>query len=494
MKKYYYIIIAFLSLWTLKAQTTRSGIYDLPLTGTSKPDGIVVESDKGNMAPSGTDRYTTNGMVLSKYRVGYSGFAINDLEIDPREGIVVEFDYAMAHSGTVYGKGGGMSFFVFNAQDKFKLGYRRTALGYAYNLSYSTDNEAGMPGGYLGIAFDSEGSFKTTGDMKAYELREGIDFDFGKFKENHITLRGATQYATGGDHGFGVHHFGNPVLLTKYFGRETVYNGDITEATIDYSDGSYDFSRNNEAGYFNIGEGGTANNPNFQTIRIELVPDTNYTGMYVTIKGKDNYGDFVTLVDEFYYPNSFTAFGKVRWDNNGKIEGEQYDFETRIPDRVKIGFAGYSFDNVEQTTIIKNIKVSTSEGGGDEGVDLENEYEEICISKNLSSEGAVAFIDILEDTDYNVDWRSFMFVDENGNKIGSSDDYYADYYTKWEYDSYDRQVKMTVQFDFYKPEENLDMYYSIEVDGVRSKPAKITVRSIECGAIANPQINTKSDY
>lgn len=47
MKKYYYLLIACLGLLTVQAQNTKSNTYNLPLTGTSKPPGIVEEWDKG---------------------------------------------------------------------------------------------------------------------------------------------------------------------------------------------------------------------------------------------------------------------------------------------------------------------------------------------------------------------------------------------------------------------------------------------------------------
>ncbi|AJH15823.1 hypothetical protein [Myroides profundi] len=492
MKKYYYLMIACFSLLTLQAQ-----VYEYPLTGTEKPSGIVEEWDRGGSAPSGSERYTTEGIVLSHDRVGYSGFAIDDLEIDLRKGTKIEFEYAMSSIlGTGYGAGGGMTFFLFDAEKKFKLGYGRSALGYAYNESNSTARLSGLAGGYLGIGFDLSGGFKGTGAMRAYEMREGISNKryeevgvtpnvFGNYYDSHITLRGAIQGNTG--------FRGNPVLYSQYYGYYFPDPNETTTALLDYNTGAYKFERANNSPYFNIANGGNSSNPNFQKIIVELVPEEDESAMYVTVKAKEGNNE-VVLIDNFYYKHNFKTYAIDGYDFSGELKEYEYDFNTRIPNKVKIGFVGLSIDFAQQKTIIRNVKVSPIDdnGGGDEGVDLEDEYEEICISKNLSSEGAVAFIDILEDTDYNVDWSSFMFVDVDGNKKG--DDYYSDYYAKWEYDRYDKQVKMTVQFDFYKPEENLEIYYSVLVDGVRSKPAMIRVRSIECGAIANPQINTKSDH
>ncbi|MCC9041147.1 hypothetical protein LNQ81_00135 [Myroides sp. M-43] len=491
MKKYYYLMIACFSLLTLQAQ-----VHEYPLTGTEKPLGIVEEWDRGGSAPSGNERYTTEGIVLSHDRVGYSGFAIDDLEIDLRKGARIEFEYAMsAIYGTGYGAGGGMTFFVFDADKKFKLGYGRSALGYAYNESNSTARLAGLAGGYLGIGFDLSGGFKGTGTMKSYEMREGITDKryteagvtpnvFGNYYGSHITLRGAIQ----GNLGFK----GNPILFSQYQGSQLPSSNSITNTIINYNTGGYEFGNTKNTSNFDIANSGTSTNPNFQKIIVELVPEEDESAMYVTIKAKEGNNE-ITLIDNFYYKHSFKTYGVDGYDFSGELKEFEYEFNTRIPNRVKIGFVGLSIDFAQQKTIIRNVKVSPiDEGGVEEGVELENEYEEICISENSSSEGAVAFIDILEDTNHNVDWNSFMFVDENGNKKG--DHSYADFYAKWEYNNRDRQVKMTVEFDYYKPEQDLAIYYSVEVEGVRSKPAKINVRSIECGAVINPHIITKSNY
>ncbi len=507
MKKYYYIMIACLGLLTMQAQTTKNGTHRYSLTDidhNNLPDWIENDFGKGALSgPTGAERYTSEGIVLTKKRTGFSGFAITDLDLDLRKGAKIEFEYAMAgvtgSDGAGYGYGGGgMTFFLYDATEEFSIGYLGSGLGYSFNGSTaggSTAIKSGLKGGYLGIGFDLDGGNKERKGfgMTSYETREGLserryenaDFKdedgdthfynlgrpvFGDYYKNHITLRGAGQ----GD------YKGNPLLLTKLFGGE--YSGDdIAKAELDYDTGEYEFGTSYESDEFNIADGGLDYNPNFQKIEVELVPDDE-DGMFITIKGNGN-----ILIDEFYYRHSFTTYGDGRIDN-GRYEDDEYDFETRIPDRVNIGFAGTTMDNNTQKTIIRNVKVSPIDDDGEEGIDLDDTEKQICVSDRVDSYGARTIIKILEDTDYDVDWDSFRFVNANGDEIGEHE--HADFYAKWEYDSYYEEVVMTVQYDFFNPGEDLEVYYSIEIDGVRSQPAIIRVKGIACGAIANPHIKT----
>lgn len=489
MKKYYYLLIACFSLLTVQAQNTKSNTYNLPLTGTSKPPGIVEEWDKGGSAPSGSERYTEEGIVLSHDRVGYSGFAIDDLEIDLREGAVVEFEYAMSTIyGTGYSPGGGMSFFLFDADKKFKLGYGRSALGYAYNESNSTARLAGLAGGYLGIGFDLSGGFKGTGAMIQYEMRAGISDAryadagvtpnvFGDYYSDHITLRGAIQ----GMQGFN----GNPVLYSQYQGYRNPSN-DIATAKLNYNTGEYDFERRYDGAGFDIANGGSSKTPNFQKIIVELIPD-NEEGMYVTVKAKDG-GNEIMLIDNFYYKHSFNTYRVDGRNNNGVIE-TLYNFKTTIPQKVKIGFVGLSIDFAQQKTIIRNVKVYPP---GQNQPELDDIVADMCVSDTGKSKGGVIDVDVLQNTGYDITWGSFMFVDEDGNKLEGDDREYEDSTGKWEFSSRNEEITFTVKDGWFEPGDEADIYYSIELDGVRSKPALFRIKGIACGAVVNPHIRSKA--
>ncbi|WP_243731287.1 hypothetical protein [Myroides sp. LoEW2-1] len=117
MKKYYYLLIAFLTLLTVKAQTT----HEYPLTDldyNNLPSWIANDFGKGSLSgPTEQSRYTSEGIVLTIKRATTSAFAITDLNLDLRKGAKFEFEYAMAivnpndAQGVGFG-GGGMTFFI----------------------------------------------------------------------------------------------------------------------------------------------------------------------------------------------------------------------------------------------------------------------------------------------------------------------------------------------------------------------------------------------
>lgn len=491
-------MIACFSLFTLQAQTTKNGTYEYPLTDTFKP-GWMAE-DMGvwtGFAPAGKDRYTSEGLVLTRTRTSASAFGIDDLEIDLREGVTIEFEYSMAETnGMGYPSGGGgLTFFLYDAKIKskdFGMGYIGSALGYSYTATNGV-MYSGLNGGYLGIGFDLNGDSKAIeGEgFGTYEMREGITEprynyaglsvdDWGDYYTRHITLRGANQ---------GTHQ-GYSLLLSKYFGGESVKDDAITMAKLDYDTGEYDFETDEDGELFNIADGGNEDNPNFQKIIVDLAPKGN-EGMYITIRGIDYFDDEILLVDKFYYKHSFNTYGRNRYEYNSDINEieyleDYYDFDTDFPGKVKIGFAATTSNNHTQKTIIRNVKVSPIDD--EEGIDLDDTEKQICVSDRIDSDGARTIIKILEDTDYDVDWDSFRFVNADGDELGEHE--HADFYAKWEYDSYYEEVIMTVQYDFFNPGEDLEVYYSIDIDGVKSQPAKIIVKGIACGAIANPHIKT----
>ncbi|AJH15357.1 hypothetical protein [Myroides profundi] len=489
MKKYYYLLIACFGLLTMQAQNTKGNTYNLPLTGTSKPQGIVEEWDRGGSAPTGSERYTEEGIVLSHDRVGYSGFAIDDLEIDLREGVAVEFEYAMSTiSGTGYGAGGGMTFFLFDADKKFKLGYGRSALGYAYNESSSTARLAGLAGGYLGIGFDLSGGFKGTGAMRAYEMRTGISDAryaaagvtpsvFGNYYSSHITLRGAIQ----GMQGFN----GNPVLYSQYQGYYNPSN-DIATATLNYNTGEYDFERRRNGAGFDIANGGSSKAPVFQKIIVELIPD-NEEGMYVTVKAKDG-GNEILLIDDFYYKHSFNTYRVDGYNADSSLKETLYNFKTTIPKKVKIGFVGLSIDFAQQKTIIRNVKVYPL---GQDQPELDDVVADMCVSDTGKSKAGVIDVKVLQNTGYGITWGSFMFVDQDGNKLSGGDREYENSTGKWEFSSAYEEITFTVKDGGFEPGNQADIYYSIELDGVRSKPALFRINGIACGAVVNPHIRSR---
>lgn len=515
MKINYFILLALLSFCTMQAQHSRTVIHEYPLTNvvidgdetTDKKDEVSwLKQDFGvwkQYAPEGNERYTDEGIVLTKDRTGASGFSIKDLKLDLRQSIRIEFEYAMAAvSGSPYQYGGGgMTFFLHDANRTFSIGYIASALGYSFNTSASSANKSGLSGAYLGIGFDLNGDSKARLGMSSYELREGITEPryehaglnngpdtFGDYYGKHITLRGAEQ---------GGGYKGNPVLLTKYFGGQSSGNH-IAMATLDYDTGEYDFEPNDQSDKFDISNGNFDYNPNFQKIIVEFVPNGEH-GMYVTVIAKDDYDQDIVLIDQFYYQHSFKAFGDGGYNDSGVFVDHQYTFSTSIPDRVNIGFVATTMDNHHQKTIVKNVKITTvedkEEEDDEEEFTMEEQQEEICVSDSGNSQNAWFEFELDDHDDYHLDRDSFEFMDEYGHVLGGYS--YESNDGKWEYDDYDNKMKFTVSKHNFEPEDEVKIYYTIEGDnksnGKRGKstPTALVVEGIACGAMFNPHIQVK---
>lgn len=480
------MILACFSVLTIQAQQTRSGSYHLPLTegNGSPPPGIVEQSDSGGNSPSGYDRYTSEGLVLTDKRVAHSAFAIDNLEIDLREGVVIEFEYAMAALGQpAFGKGEGLALFLYDANERLDLGYGFEALGYAFNEANGiSGRKPSLKGAYLAVAFDVGGGFKNFFSTNEHR-REGISparfeqagyyqNDFGRYQRNHITLRGAhaSYYMAYG-------YNGNPVLLTKYFGGTSVSAGEISMATLNYHTGEYAFDRNTDAANFDVGNGGTHTNLNFQKIVVELEPASNGEGMYITVKAKEGSREIV-LIEDFKYETSFKTYDKMN---------DLYDVKAPIPDRVKVGFTASTGNFTQQKTIIRNVKIAIPNA-----LILEDIQEEMCVSDTGESRNAAITVPVFEDLDFAVQPSSFQFVDANGNEVGTS--YTQSNVGEWSYSSSREEVTLTLSNAYFEPDEVAEIKYVVEAsDGTKSQTAAIRITGIQCGAVVNPQIRTKNE-
>ena len=488
MRKYYYVIIVCLSLLTVRAQQTKSGVIDYPLTSNNGmlPTGIksLDTSDKGASpnTPTGKNRYTPDGIVLTDNRVAYSGFYIDDLEIDLMEGVNVEFEYALASIPSLNtAKGNGMTFFIFDSSYDVVLGYRLDALGYAYNeASGANGMRKGLPGGYLGIGFDYTGGFKEFYSFSE-QFREGISAQrykdaglnitsFGNYHSNHITLRGASIDARQSKS-----YKGNPVLLTKYFGSSAVAEGAISMATLDANTGQYKFGRNESVANFSVGNGGTDDKLNFQKIRVELAPASDGKAMLVTVKVLIGGKEFL-LIDSYRYETKVKAFDK---------ENQLYELATAIPKKVKIGFTASTGNYTAQKAIVRNLKVSLSNA-----LVLEDLTIEMCVSSKGGSKDAKRIVSLFKDADFSVDANSFSFLDGSGKAVGTS--YTQANVGKWSYSASQKEVTLTLSNANFKPKDAAEVSYVVSSkEGVKSESAKIKVEGIPCGAIYNPQLRVK---
>ncbi|MGG5505933.1 MULTISPECIES: hypothetical protein [unclassified Myroides] len=482
MKKYLYAIIACLCLLTAQAQT-RSGTVTFPLTNGNgdAPSGIKDHFGLGGNTPTGYERHTSEGLVLTKDRVGYSAFTLDNLEIDLREELQVEFEYALASVNAGYGKGEGMAFFFYEPGERFEFGYRFEALGYAYNETGSTfGRQKSLEGSYLAIAFDVTGGFKDYFNTNE-SRREGISAqrfedanlsqrDFGRYKGNHVTLRGAHaayRQAAG--------YSGNPVLLSKYYGGASTSSTDVSMATLNYDTGQYTFGVNSNSAAFDVGNGGSQNNPNFQKIRLEFKPASR-GGIYITVKAIEG-SRTIVLIDEFEYKTAFKTFDR---------QNILYDLRAPVPHRVKMGFTASTGNFSQQKTIIRNVKVTIPNA-----LILDDVKADMCVSEEGDSRNATIDVAVFEDTDFSVNPSSFNFLDNNGNEMGTS--YTQSNVGRWEYSSRNEEVTLTLTNGNFEPGDVAKIQYNVEArDGTKAQPATIRITGVACGASINPHIRVKN--
>ncbi|WP_413512431.1 hypothetical protein [Myroides odoratus] len=505
------IVLVVLSLNSLSAQVKdRPFPYALSLTGNTKPDEIDEHIEN---APTGTDRYTKDGIVLTEDQVefSFSGFYLNEIEFPSNHGIIVEFSYAMA-DGKKYGNsyGDGISMFLFDGQKDFSIGAPGASLGYA-NKNTSVGNQPGLNGAYLGLGLDVFGSYKLRGN-NVNERREGIDGLTYKNETNHITLRGG-QYKND-------RYKGYPVLFTEQveYGNESRPN--IASASLNYNTGDYQTSTYSTPGFSELRTGYYFGDTyNYNRVEAKLIPINNgANGMKVSVFIKSERSSATKYpIRDFIYPNSF----KTR-DENGTI----YNYETQVPSIFKVGFAGGT-GGATQTQIIKDVVVNLPYAPITQDRDML-----LCLTNGDDKNNSQSIVSPFSlDTFYvgtidnpssqqgerNVDVTSFRFEDENGFNINTgtrmdSNFYIVEYRQSgiglWEY-YYDRRLGNTpANYLYFTPETNnlpegdYSVYYSAHSkdDGsngpfaehiYRCRPTKITVKARVCSAVVNPNLPIK---
>ncbi|WHT39147.1 hypothetical protein QNH98_19790 [Myroides sp. mNGS23_01] len=264
-------------------------------------------------------------------------------------------------------------------------------------------------------------------------------------------------------------------MYTKYFGGFSVNAGELSMASLDYRTGEYIFDRNTDGANFDVGNGGSQANPNFQKIIVELEPASDGEALYVTVKAKEGSNE-ITLIDNFRYETSFKTFDKM---NN------LYDFRAPIPERVKVGFTASTGNFTQQKTIIRNVKVSIPNA-----LILEDVEADMCVSDTGGSRGAEITIPLFDDLDFSVNASSFQFVNSNGNEVGSS--YTQSNVGEWRYSSSREEVTLTLDHAYFEPGDVAEVHYVVEArDGTKSQQATLRVTGISCGAMINPQIRVK---
>ncbi|MEY3647287.1 MAG: hypothetical protein RLZ13_169 [Bacteroidota bacterium] len=218
---------------------------------------------------------------LTSNQVNQRGHVYLDISFPSTYGLKAEFEY-FSYGGTGWGpgvnSGDGFSVFLFDAETPvFNSGGFGGSLGYG-----PRDQEPGLSNGYLGIGFDEYGGFGTTAG--------GLNGSFpnqppSQLVPNSIVVRGP-----------GNQFQGYPFVI----GKRTMEDGPDGLSPTDQ---------------FPISSGGVGtsrvtdrNTPGFRKVFLELQPNTNGPGFFITLKMEVttnvNQPRMVTIFDRPYF---FTA-------------------------------------------------------------------------------------------------------------------------------------------------------------------------------------------
>lgn len=486
MKNKIAILLALMLSTFAVAQQARQFPYHISLRGDEKPDAITEYFGVKDI-PVPAERYSDRGIALT-YTVGgreqtFTGFALDDVEFTSEFGIIVEFKYAMIDGHEFNGRyGDGFSMFLYDSDKPFEIGGHGASLGYAYRNNDNTANSVpGLNGGYLGIGFDVYGDFKLRTEI-AHERKEGIVYNWPEIG-SHVTIRGGQHKED--------RYKGYPVIYTINANKPWATN----RARLDFDTGDYVYHEEQFSKRFDMRTGrDNYDNIIYNTVTVSIMPDYFDRGTELAIKVKDKHGE-KAVVEHLLYANTF----KTR-DQFGNL----YDFETKVPDNFKIGFAAGT-GGAYQIHLIKDVKVSLpyqpetedvravfckGEGDNDGRRVLFDPYEE-----SYFYSGSVAR-PTAGNTSYYIEYDSFRFEDEEGYDLNARDPFkYTDPGVgTWEYDG-NRTVTFTASNDNL-PEGEYSIYYS--ATGVdrpegpfgkevyRSRPTKLTVVVQECKKLTNP--------
>ncbi|WP_353101673.1 hypothetical protein [Myroides odoratus] len=508
MKHKIIVLLAFFCLAGGWAQVQdRPFPYYISLVGDERPEGIEEDIQHG---PEGEDRYTEHGLFLTRgdQENAFSGFYLDDVEFPANYRIILKFKYAMAEGKESNGSyGDGLSVFLFDAEDEFKLGGHGASLGYSYrDASDNNERKPGLNGAYLGIGLDVYGDSKIRMDVYN-EKREGIggDMNYDTF-EDHITIRGGQHRSD--------RFKGYPVLFTRQVQSTHSSSQKVAQARLDYDTGDYDTEFYNSS---IVSELRTRyldgwDEYKYNNVEIEFAPINNGNdGMRIDMAlGPE--GLMRSVVSGLYYPNEFKTRDK---------EGSVYNFQTYFPDNFKIGFAGAT-GAATQSMIIKDVLVDIPFSP----ITYDREAS-LCVNRG-NNEGNSIRIDIFKNSrfyignfnqytagDYwkYIDYHSFRFEDEHGFKVGTGPDEFGEHgNVEWHYEEpgvgfWHYYTGGLENYMYFYPEENIaegeySVYFSAHSvdDGTggpfadhayRCRPTKVTVVVKKCQSVANPNLPIK---
>jgi hypothetical protein len=273
VKQIFYFLLVFLVLALPTRVVAQIGFPYCESFQTAGTQAATIFGGNAQLSP-GVLRLTSN-------QVNQRGHVYLDISFPSTYGLKAEFEY-FSYGGTGWGpgvnSGDGFSVFLFDAETPvFNSGGFGGSLGYG-----PRDQEPGLSNGYLGIGFDEYGGFGTTAG--------GLNGSFPnqpptQLIPNSIVVRGP-----------GNQFQGYPFVI----GKRTMEDGPDGLSPTDQ---------------FPISSGGVGtsrvtdrNTPGFRKVFLELQPNTNGPGFFITLKMEVttdlNKPRMVTIFDRPYF---FTA-------------------------------------------------------------------------------------------------------------------------------------------------------------------------------------------
>lgn len=488
------IVILFCMVNQGMAQTTaRMFPYEKYLTSTTKPPEITEVF--GSDAPTGKDRYTEGGLVLTIKEGSSSAFAFDELDFSSEFGLTIEFEYAM-YDGELYNGdyGDGLIFFLYEGEKDMTIGSWGAGLGYVYRETAPVHDwyaAPGMDGAFLGVGLDLYGDYKSR-MTNPYETREGIAGSFRNGGRNHLTLRGANSMNN--------LKKGYPVLFTKQLDnkRKDDFDNNYTTATLDYSTGDYIFKATDNVNAIEVRPGRTSTGAiKYNRMVVQLIPEEDESAMYVSVTIADENNKMVVLNDFKYAMEFETKY----YDNVG------YHFKTKIPESFNIGFAA-ACGGANQTQAIKYVKVTlpyqAETNVATTFMCLDSSNKKVTLKpfdndqfysgkvKNPTSGNSAKYID----------YDSFQFEDKDGFVLNAANKHYYNdpNVGTWEYFPATQEVvftlveggqhnkQYTINYSALGAKNNEGPFGS---EYYRSASTPIVVNTAYCTAPVNPNIRVK---
>ena len=356
------MIFFFLQVGTvgLLAQVEGEFPYFESFLSGQKPAGIETPDPGGDMGNS--VEFKNNGVQLTPPELDkFGAIYLDNHQFQSNIGIFISFEY-MVYDGN---GGDGFSLFFFDANEEDPgIGAPGSGIGYTYNRSINTSENLkfrfpGLKGGYLGIAFDSYGSFKELryqGESRVSGIPfsksvRGTGATVGADGNNEVTLRGAmspTAIRTSGGNlipGMGVRYGGYPVLVTQ---RTTENVGFRLRTSSYYVWERYDQFKGKS--FFQL-RGGTEfkkpSDPGYRKAFVELFPIENKKGFLVSVMIQQGEASRDTIIYDYEYTEAFDYVENAITNSSGdNYLGDDILFESpvrrliaTVPKAFKIGFA-----------------------------------------------------------------------------------------------------------------------------------------------------------